>query len=65
MRHQKSAGKTRRVRRALNHLNASERRGETSDFERRLQLVQADHFSQPGEATDMYGAGPNGYHYNP
>jgi hypothetical protein len=38
---------------------------ETSDFERRLQLVEADHFNQPGEAADMYDAGPNGYHYNP
>ncbi len=38
---------------------------ETSDFERRLQLVEADHFNQPGEAADMSGAGPNGYHHNP
>jgi hypothetical protein len=38
---------------------------ETSDFERRLQLVEADHFNQPGEAADMYDAGTNGYHYNP
>ena len=38
---------------------------ETSDFERRLQLVETDHFNQPGEAADMYGAGPHGYHYNP
>jgi hypothetical protein len=38
---------------------------ETSDFERRLQLVEADHFNHPGEAAGMYGAGPNGYHYNP
>ncbi len=37
---------------------------ETNDFERRLQLVEADHFNQPGEAADMYGAGPNGYHHN-
>ena len=37
---------------------------ETSDFERRLQLVEADHFNQPGEAADMYGAGPNGHRYN-
>jgi len=38
---------------------------ETSDFERRLRLVEADHFSHPGEAAGMYGAGRNGYHYNP
>ena len=38
---------------------------ETSDFERRLQLVEADHFDQPGEAVDMYRAGSNGYRYNP
>ena len=38
---------------------------ETSDFERRLQQVEADHFNQPGEAAGMYGAGPNGYSYNP
>ena len=38
---------------------------ETSDFERRLRLVEADHFNQPGEAAGMYGAGPNGYSYNP
>jgi hypothetical protein len=38
---------------------------ETSDFERRLQLVEADHFDQPGEAAGMNGAGPNGYYYNP
>src|SRR6266478_1350568 len=37
---------------------------ETNGFERRLQLVEADHFNQPGEAADMYGAGPNGYHHN-
>ena len=30
---------------------------ETSDFERRLQLVEADHFNQPGEAPGMNGAG--------
>jgi hypothetical protein len=38
---------------------------ETSDFERRLRLVEADHFCQPGEATGVYRAGPNGYYYNP
>ena len=37
---------------------------ETSDFERRLRLVEDDHFDQPGEAAGTYGAGPNGYHYN-
>ena len=30
---------------------------ETSDFERRLQLVEADRFDQPGAATGTYGAG--------
>ena len=38
---------------------------ETSDFERRLQLVEADHFNQPGEAAGMNGASSNGYCYNP
>ena len=38
---------------------------ETSDFERRLRLVEADHFDQPGEAAGMNVADPNGYHYNP
>jgi hypothetical protein len=38
---------------------------ETSDFERRLQVVEADHFDQPGEAVDMYRAGSNGYRHNP
>jgi hypothetical protein len=38
---------------------------ETSDFERRPQLVEADHFNQPSEAADMYRAGSNGYRYNP
>ena len=33
---------------------------ETSDFERRLRLVEADHFNQPDEAADMYGDSPNG-----
>ena len=36
---------------------------ETSDFERRLRLVEADHFSHPGAAAGTNGA--NGYHYNP
>jgi hypothetical protein len=38
---------------------------ETSYFERRLRLVEADHFNQPGEAAGMYGGTPNGYCYNP
>ncbi len=39
---------------------------ETSDFERRLRLVEADHFNHPGEAAGINGVGPNGYyHYNP
>ena len=38
---------------------------ETSDFERRLQLVEADRFDHPGEAAGMNGASPNGYYYNP
>ena len=38
---------------------------ETSDFERRLRLVEADHFNHPGDAAGMYGAGPNGFYYNP
>jgi Family of unknown function (DUF5681) len=33
---------------------------ETSDFERRLRFVEADHFNQPDEAADMYGGSPNG-----
>jgi len=37
---------------------------ETSDFERRLQLVEADHSDHPDAATGLYGAGPGGY-YNP
>jgi hypothetical protein len=37
---------------------------EPSDFERRLRLVEADHFNQPGEAAGMYGASPSGRHYN-
>ena len=35
---------------------------ETSDFERRLQLVEADHFDRPGEAVGMNGAGRGGYY---
>jgi hypothetical protein len=38
---------------------------ETSDFERRLRLVEADHFDQPGEAAGINGVGANGYCYNP
>jgi hypothetical protein len=38
---------------------------ETSDFERRLRLVEAEYFNQPGEAVGMNGVGLNGYHYNP
>ena len=38
---------------------------ETSDFERRLRLVEADHFDQPGAGAGMNGAGANGYCYNP
>jgi hypothetical protein len=35
---------------------------ETSDFERRLRLVEADH---PGEAAGMNGIGAGGYSHNP
>jgi hypothetical protein len=38
---------------------------ETSDFERRLRLVEAEYFNQPGEAVGVNGVGPNGYYYNP
>ena len=38
---------------------------ETSDFERRLRLVEADHFNNPGDAAGINGASPNGYYYNP
>jgi hypothetical protein len=38
---------------------------ETSDFERRLRMVEADHFNQPGEAAGVYGGSPNGHYYNP
>ena len=37
---------------------------ETSDFERRLQLVEAEHSDHSGAATGMNGAGP-GQWYNP
>jgi hypothetical protein len=33
---------------------------ETSDLERRLQLVEADHLSRPAQAAGMYGTSPNG-----
>src|SRR3984893_17507170 len=35
---------------------------ETSDFERRLQLVEADRSDHPGPAAGMNGAGPGGDH---
>ena len=38
---------------------------ETSDFERRLRLVEADHFDHPGAAAGINGTGANGYHHNP
>jgi hypothetical protein len=37
---------------------------ETSDFERRLRLVEADHFDQPGAGAGTNGAGADGYYYN-
>jgi hypothetical protein len=37
---------------------------ETSDFERRLRFVEADHFDQPRAGAGMNGAGANGYYYN-
>src|SRR5438132_13140291 len=37
---------------------------ETSDFDRRLQLVEAGHFNHPGAAAGMDGPGPSGY-FNP
>ena len=37
---------------------------ETSDFERRLQLVEAEGSDHSGAATGMNGAGP-GQYYNP
>jgi hypothetical protein len=36
---------------------------ETSDVERRLRRVEADHFEHPRAAAGMDGA--NGYYYNP
>jgi hypothetical protein len=36
---------------------------EISDFERRLQLVEADCSNYPGAAVGMYGAGRGGYYY--
>jgi hypothetical protein len=36
---------------------------EISDFERRLQLVEADCSNYPGAAVDMYGAGRGGYYH--
>jgi len=36
---------------------------ETSDFERRLRLVEADYSDHPGAAAGMNGA--NGCYYNP
>jgi hypothetical protein len=38
---------------------------ETSDFDRRLKIMEADHFDQPGDAAGINGAGTNGYYYNP
>ena len=38
---------------------------ETSDFERRLRLVEADHFDPPGAVAGMNGAAAKGYYYNP
>jgi len=35
---------------------------ETSDFERRLQLVEADCSNYPDAAAGMYGSGPGGYY---
>jgi hypothetical protein len=39
-------------------------RNKTSDFERRLRLVEADHFDHPGEAAGIYGAGPGRSYHN-
>ena len=33
---------------------------ETSDFERRLRLVEADHFDQPDATAGVNGAGASG-----
>ena len=38
---------------------------ETSDFERRLRLVEADHFDQPGVSAGINDAGAGGHYYNP
>src|SRR5882724_8491031 len=38
---------------------------ETSDFDRRLKIMEADHFDQPGDAAGINGAATNGYYYNP
>ena len=38
---------------------------ETSDFERRLRLVEADHFNHSEVSAGINGAGPNGFYYNP
>ena len=37
---------------------------ETSDFDRRLKIMEADHFDQPGAAAGINGATANGYYYN-
>jgi hypothetical protein len=37
---------------------------ETSDFERRLRLLEVGHFDHPGEVVDINGTA-NGYNYNP
>jgi hypothetical protein len=37
---------------------------ETSDFERRLKIMEADHFDQRGTASGINGAGANGHYYN-
>ena len=38
---------------------------ETSDFDRRLKIMEADHFDQPVAAAGINGVGANGYYYNP
>jgi hypothetical protein len=37
---------------------------ETSDFDRRLKIMEADHFDHPGAAAGINGAGVNGSYYN-
>ena len=37
---------------------------ETSDFDRRLKIMEADHFDHPGAAAGINGAGANGPYYN-